>query len=310
MVKKLSKDNKPQILVILGTTSAGKTRLAVELADALGGEIVSADSRQVYRGLDVGTGKDLAEYRSGRRKIRYHLIDVADPRRQFNVARYQKLARLAIDDILRRGKLPIIVGGSGLYLQALVDNYKLPAARANRAQKIAWQKLSADQLYKELRRLKPEFADRLNNSDKNNPHRLVRYLEIASGAGEVAAKQESAYDWLILGLKVADKILRKRIRERLIRRLEKEGLVTEIENLHRGGLSWKRLKGFGLEYKFVSQYLLGELSYPLMVERLDAALWRFAKRQLVWFRRWEKQGRKIEWIKDREQAERMAKRLQ
>ncbi len=310
MVKKLSKDNKPQILVILGTTSAGKTRLAVELADALGGEIVSADSRQVYRGLDVGTGKDLAEYRSGRRKIRYHLIDVADPRRQFNVARYQKLARLAIDDILRRGKLPIIVGGSGLYLQALVDNYKLPAARANRAQKIAWQKLSADQLYKELRRLKPEFADRLNNSDKNNPYRLVRYLEIASGAGEVAAKQESAYDWLILGLKVADKILRKRIRERLIRRLEKEGLVTEIENLHRGGLSWKRLKGFGLEYKFVSQYLLGELSYPLMVERLDAALWRFAKRQLVWFRRWEKQGRKIEWIKDREQAERMAKRLQ
>ena len=288
---------KPKVLVILGTTSAGKTKLAVRLAAEFKGEIVSADSRQVYQGLDVGSGKDLSEYRFGRRHIPYHLIDVVSPKSKFNVVRYQKLARRALGDILKRGKLPIVVGGSGLYLQALIDNYDFPsAARSAKLQKIygAWP---AEKLYQKIRRLQPEFAARLNNSDRHNPRRLLRYLEIVSAGVNRGAKQESPYDFLLLGLDCSDKILKKRIRERLLRRLAKEGLVAEVENLRLSGLSWRRLEAFGLEYKFVSQYLQGQLSYQVMVERLDAAIYRFAKRQKTWFKRWEKQGRKIKWIK-------------
>ena len=290
--------SKPSVLAILGTTSAGKTALAVSLARQYNGEIISADSRQVYRGLDVGTGKDLAEYQVGGKRVRHHLIDVADPKRQFNLARYQAAAVKAIKDVIKRGKLPIVVGGSGLYLQALVDNYSLVKARVDLKQRLIWSKLEATTLYQELSRLKPEFAARLNKSDAGNARRLRRYLEIAANGEDLGSKQESPFVWLILGLRVKEQELKKRIRERLLHRLQKEDLVAEVEGLHQAGLSWLRLDSFGLEYRFVSRYLQGQLSYPVMVERLDSALWRFAKRQLSWFRRWEKQGAKISWVKD------------
>lgn len=300
--------SKPRVLAVIGTTSAGKTHLAVQLARRLGGEIVSADSRQVYKGLDVGTGKDLAEYGSGRRRAPYHLIDVADPRRQYNLARYQREAVKAIDGILAREKLPIVVGGSGLYLQALVDSFR-PGGRVAPGVRKKWSGLDADGLYEEIAARQPEFARRINASDRHNRRRLERYLEIIV-SGQQAAKRESPYGWLVIGLRCQEDELRLRIRERLIRRLEKEGLVAEVENLRQGGLSWQRLKSFGLEYKFVSRYLLGELSYPEMVERLDTALWRFAKRQLTWFRRWEKQGRQIAWIEDEDDALKQIKNWQ
>ena len=300
---------KPKVLVILGTTSAGKTSLGVKLAARLGGEIISADSRQVYKGLDIGTGKDLAEYKSGRKNISYHLIDVASPKTQFDLAKYQKLSFQAIDDILRRGKLPIIVGGSGLYLQALVDNYNLAGVRPPSANRKNREKLSAARLFALIAKKKPDFAARLNNSDRNNARRLVRYLEIiAAGGLEKVGRRESSYDFLLLGLNLPNALLRTRIVGRLLDRLEKEGLVAEVKHLNEQGVSWERLQSFGLEYRFVSRHLLGELSYQEMVEKLSIALYRFAKRQKTWFRRWEKQGAKIYWVKDLMAAEKKIKR--
>lgn len=289
---------KPKVLVVLGPTGSGKTKLGVELAQEFKGEIISADSRQVYKGLDVGTGKDLAEYKVGNKKIAYHLIDVADPKKGFDLAQYQRLAFLAINSVIKRGHLPIVVGGSGLYLQALVDNYSLDQVKAQSPRRAQWEKWPASRLFQELSRLKPDFAARLNNSDKNNPRRLARYLEIAeAGDLDKVKKRESPYNFLLLGLSWPDDILRSRIEFRILERLEKEGMVAEVKRLNEGGLSWERLKSFGLEYKFISQHLLGELSYSEMIEKLSLASYHFAKRQKTWFKRWGKQGARIRWIK-------------
>lgn len=303
------KEAKPKVLVILGTTSAGKTGLGVELARKLGGEIISADSRQVYRGMDIGTGKDLKDYRTGGKKVAYHLIDVASPKTKFDLARYQKLAKQAIKDVLSRGRLPIIVGGSGLYLQAVVDNYQLTSGKSDGRKRGAWEKLTAAKLFSLLAKKKPEFAARLNNSDKNNARRLVRYLEIVEQGGpDEMQRGDKEYDFLILGLDRPEKILRERIHQRLLDRLEKEGLVKEVKKLYESGLSWQRLDSFGLEYRFVSRHLRGLLKYDEMLEKLETAIYRFAKRQKTWFRRWEKQGAKIGWVKDRVGAEKIIKK--
>jgi tRNA dimethylallyltransferase len=298
--------NKPKILVILGTTASGKTGLGVKLAAQFNGEIISADSRQVYRGMDIGTGKDLAEYQIEGQKIPYHLIDVVDPQTEFNLAKYQTAANRAIVKIIKKGKLPIIVGGSGLYLQALVDNYQLGQTDSGSPLRTKLSKMSAPELFGELQKLQPDFAVRLNNSDKNNPRRLTRYLEIIkSGNLDKIGRQERAYDFLLLGLTWPDKILRERISFRLLERLEKQGMVAEVQRLHDSGLSWERLQSFGLEYKFISQHLLGELSYAEMIKKLETAIYRFAKRQKSWFRRWEKQGAEINWVKDQASAEKI-----
>lgn len=303
---KINLKSKPKVLVILGTTSAGKTSVGVKLAAKLNGEIISADSRQVYKGMDIGTGKDLKEYKVGGKKIKYHLIDVVSPKAEFDLAKYQKLASAAIKDVLKRGKLPIIVGGSGLYLQAIVDDYKLSSVKPDLEKRTALEKFSAAELFSKLEKLKPEFAARLNNSDKNNKRRLIRYIEIA-GQKETApvVKTEPAYDFLLIGLDWPDDVLKERILGRLHYRLEKEGMIKEIERLHEEGVSWERLISFGLEYKFVSRYLLEEMDYDTMVEKLGTALYRFAKRQKTWFRRWEKQGREIKWADDLADAEKI-----
>ncbi len=293
---------RPKVLVILGTTSAGKTGLAVKLAAVLGGEIISADSRQVYKGMDIGTGKDLKEYLFKGKKIKYHLIDVVSPKQVFDLSKYQKLAFKAIEDVLSRGKLPIIVGGSGLYLQALVDNYKLTSVKPDLKKRAILEKLSLEELYKKLEKAKLEFASRLNNSDRNNKRRLVRYLEIIETPGEEGNKKgESKYDFLVIGLNCPDDILKVRILKRLNDRLE-EGLVEEVKGLYRAGVSYERLISFGLEYKFVSHYIQEKFEYEEMITKLNTALYRFAKRQKTWFRRWEKQGQKIKWLKDLSEA--------
>lgn len=289
---------RPKVLVILGTTSAGKTSLAVKLAEVLGGEIISADSRQVYKGMDIGTGKDLAEYKVKGKKIKYHLIDVVSPKQKFDLAKYQKLAGQAIKDVLMKKKLPIIVGGSGLYLQAIVDNYKLSSVKPDLKKRAELEKLALEELYKKLEKIKPEFTARLNNSDRNNKRRLIRYLEIVLTPGSETKKcEESPYDFLLIGLNAPDDILKERISKRLSDRLQ-EGLVEELKRLNKSGVSWESLISFGLEYKFVGQYIQEKFEYDEMVQRLNTALYRFAKRQKTWFRRWEKQGRKINWVKD------------
>ncbi|PKM87491.1 tRNA (adenosine(37)-N6)-dimethylallyltransferase MiaA [Candidatus Falkowbacteria bacterium HGW-Falkowbacteria-2] len=299
--KEIKQSNKPLVLVILGPTASGKTSLGVELAKIRQGEIISADSRQVYKGMDIGTGKDLSEYGDN---VKYHLIDIVKPSEEFNLAKYQRLADEAIKDVLSRKHLPIIVGGSGLYLQAIVDNYALSEAKPNLERRIELEALGREELFLRLEKLKPDFAGKLNNSEKNNARRLARYIEIFEYEGAaVDEKKESPYDFLVLGLEISDEKMRERIHARIIKRLDNEDMVGEVRRLNDEGVDWKRLISFGLEYKFISYYLLEKLEYDEMIEKLTDASYRFAKRQKTWFKRWEKQGRKIHWIKDVSEAE-------
>ena len=296
---------KNKAIVILGPTASGKTALAVRLAARFNGEIISADSRQVYRGMDIGTGKDLREYRSGKKLIPYHLLDVVSPKTNFNLARYQKLAWKALADISARGALPLVVGGSGLYLQAVVDNYQLSPVKADPEKRRELEKRSVAELWEALQAVSPEFAAQLNNSDRHNPRRLVRYLELAS-AGQVfpAPRGAQKADFLVLGIDIPDDLMRLKIIKRLKIRLEKEDMIGEVERLHAAGVSYRRLISFGLEYKFVSLFLQGKMTREQLEEQLGTAIYRFAKRQKTWFKRWQKQGREIIWISQEAEAER------
>ncbi len=222
------------------------------------------------------------------------------------MAKYQRLASAAIQEILGRGHLPLLVGGTGLYLQALVDNYTLAKGKSDLKLRAELELFGAEELFLKLKKKAPEFADKLNNSDRHNPRRLARYLEIAAEGrlGEVG-KREAKYDYLILGTYRPGEELRARIAKRLKERLEQEGLVEEVKNLHDKGVSWKRLISFGLEYKFVSWFLMGKLDYDTMVFRLETEICQFAKRQKSWFKRWEGQGTKINWISHEEEAKKI-----
>ncbi len=310
----MSRESKlPKIIAIIGATATGKTALAVRLARELNGEIVSADSRQVYRGMDLGTGKDLAEYGSGRDAVPYYLIDVAKPQQQFDLNSYQKQAYAAIDDILRRGKLPILVGGSGLYVQAIVDGYVLSeTASAKTATSRA--ELTLKDLQSRVKQLDPAFFKKLNPSDQKNHRRLLRYLEILSDSQKshdaLHGKSKPRYDCLVIGVEASIETIRKNIKKRLNDRF-KAGMIEEVERLHDKGLSWERLEAFGLEYKFIAQYLQalesrargnnrkkeGNAGLKDMQDKLAIASGQFAKRQLSWFRRWEKQGREVLWLR-------------
>lgn len=315
------------VLVILGPTSSGKTKLAVKLAKKFSGEIISADSRQVYQGMDVGTGKDLAEYIIGKSpiansklvKIPYHLIDIVSPKKDFSVVDWQRLANKAIEDILKRGRLPIICGGTGLYISALVEGYQFPKAGAkNKALRIKLDKLSLKQLLVRLKKVDPETYEII---DRKNRRRVGRALEIYYQTGEpksqIANRQspKSKYQFLILGLTFPKDVLRQRIAKRLKDRLEKEGMVEEVKKLHQKGVSWKKLESFGLEYKFVALYLQKKLSYEEMQEQLERAIAQFAKRQMTWFSRQMsgsrlssgKRDKKIKWIKNYSDAVKLVK---
>jgi tRNA dimethylallyltransferase len=297
-------DKNKKIIVILGTTASGKTKLGVDLARQFNGEIISADSRQVYRGLDVGSGKDLIEYE----EIKYHLIDVADPKDRFSVAEYQRQAFAAIEDVLGREKLPIIVGGSGQYLEAVVENYQLAEVKPDEKLRNDLEEKSAQELFEILLEKNKSFAEKLNNSDKNNKRRLIRYLEVFSNVAPQALipkPQAQSYDFLLLGLTYPKENLAEKIHRRLIERLENENMIQEVSDLHdKMGLSWERLEEFGLEYKFISQYLQEKFDYDQMVELIDKASIQFAKKQMTWFKRWEKK-RKINWLEEKGEAKRI-----
>ena len=288
-----------KIIVILGPTASGKTELAVKLADIFNGEVVSADSRQVYCGMDIGTGKDLQIYQS--KNIPYHLIDVADPKEEFSLAKYQELAYIAINDILARGKLPIIVGGSGLYLQAIVDGYQLSEIKPNKKLREELEKKDVLELFSELEKINPEFAKNINESDAKNKRRLIRYIEL-NNSNFLKKQQDEQYsinnknlkyESLIFNIKLPKKVLHEKIYKRLIERFEKEDMIGEVEMLHKEGVAWERLESFGLEYKYIALYLQKKLTYDEMVGQLFIAIRQFAKKQMSWFRRWKKQGTEI-----------------
>jgi len=282
-------------VVVIGPTATGKTALAVALARGFSGEIISADSRQVYRGLTIGSGKDLAEYGVGDKRVAYHLIDVADPKDEYHLFRFVGDARQAIAQILSGGGLPIIAGGTALYINALLDNYTLeggepiPELRAELDQRTTSELIGM---------LGDEAPDVLSRTDLTQRSRIVRGIEIARSRSEVkcgAETQKMALLPLILAPFYPRSVVHQRIEARLDERLS-SGMIEEVTALHRDGLSWERLDLFGLEYRYVAKYLQGMLPYEQMRATLLARIRRFCRAQDIWFRKMERAGKDIYWL--------------
>ncbi|MGB9847635.1 MAG: tRNA (adenosine(37)-N6)-dimethylallyltransferase MiaA [Minisyncoccia bacterium] len=296
--------NKPKIVVILGPNASGKSDLAVALAKKFNGEIISADSRQVYKGMDIGTGKvPLTKKKEGLfyKGIKHYLIDVASPKKIFTVTDYQKLGKKALEEILEKNKLPIICGGTGFYIDALIYNYQFPNAKPNPQLRKKLEKLDTQQLFKKLQKLDPQYAQKI---DPFNRRRLIRALEIILTLKKPmpTLKKSSPYQILKIGVYRPKEELKKRIEKRLLKRLE-EGMVMEVKKLHQKGVSWKRLYDFGLEYRYISLYLQEKLSYSQMIEQLKTKIWQYARRQMIWF----KKDKEIKWISNLKQAEKLIK---
>lgn len=285
---------KPKIVAIYGPTSSGKSALAVQLAKKFHGEVLSADSRQVYRGLNIASGKVTKKEMSG---VSHYLLDVASPKRIFAAEEYQKLSRKVILSILKKRKLPIIAGGTGFYLDTALDGSILPAVPANPALRKKLEKKSCDELYKELNRLDPRRATTI---DRFNKRRLIRALEIIHVTKKPVpvVQKKSTYDVLKIGIAVPFPDLKKRIAHRLRARFRK-GLISEIDKLHKQGVSWQRLNELGLECRYVSFYLRGLLDKKEMEQKLEKEIVRYAKRQMTWF----KNNPEIIWIKNKKEAE-------
>ncbi len=295
---------------VLGPTASGKTALAVHLARRFEGEIVSADSRQVYRSLDLGTGKDLAEYGTGPDRVPFNLIDVADPAEDYHVFRFLAEARRALQEIRQRGRLPIVAGGSGLYLKALLAGYCPEGGPPQPALRRELAAIPDASLADWLRREAPDIAARTDFSQRR---RVLRAVEIARTRQQrlpTPAGSEVGLAPLLLGPYYPRAVIHQRIERRLDARLE-AGLVAEVAGLHARGLSWERLEWFGLEYRFVALHLQGRLSLGEMRETLLARIRRFAKSQDVWFRKLEREGWPIHWLPggDRAQAENLVARF-
>ena len=278
--------NLSNLIVILGPTATGKSDFAVRLAKKIKhAEIVSADSRQVYKGLDIGSGKITKKEMRG---IPHHLLDVADPKKVFAVSEYQKLANKAIADIIARGNTPILVGGTGLYIDAVVYGTVFPEVPPNKPLRKKLETKKTPTLFKMLQKLD---SARAKTIDAHNPVRLIRAIEIAKALGKVPTfKQKEQYDTELIGLTLPDDVLKKKIHNRLLARM-KIGMVREVTNLHKKGLSWKRLESFGLEYRSIALYLQKKISKKEMLVELEKATWQYTKRQMTWFKR----NKKIIW---------------
>jgi len=288
---------KLHLVVILGPTASGKSDLAIKLAKKINGEIISADSRQVYRGMDIGTGK---VSKKEQRLIPHHLIDVASPKINFTVAHFKSRSEKAIVDMVRRGKLPIIVGGTGQYIDTLIHDLALPAVQPNYKLRAKLEKQTTEQLFARLQKLDPKRA---KNIDRHNPRRLIRAIEIVITTGQPVGplKNKSPYEVLWLGLNPKD--LDKRIAVRLSARF-KQGMLAEVKKLRTNGISWQRLYDFGLEYRWVSQYLQGKISKEEMTFSLEQAIRQYSKRQMTWFKR----NKEIHWVKNLTEATRLVGR--
>jgi tRNA dimethylallyltransferase len=271
---------KPKLIVVCGPTATGKSDKAVEIALAQNGEVISADSRQVYRGLDIGSGKITSKEMQG---IPHHLLDVADPNDTFAVDQFVIMGAQAIESILEKGKTPIICGGTGFYIDALVNGLQLPEVAPNPTLRAELEKLSLDNLQNRLHDID---AKRYEEVDLFNPVRIIRAIEIATELGSVPPlSRESKYDVEYVYLNFPNDVLKERIYKRLIGRLE-SGMLDEARRLHANGLSFDRMKQLGLEYRHMAMHLLGEITHEEMVEQLNAKIWQYAKRQRTWFKKY------------------------
>ena len=270
----------PKIIAILGPTSSGKSDVAVLLAKKFDGEVISADSRQVYKGLDIATGKITEEEM---RDIPHHMLDVADPKDQYSVAQFKREAEKIIDDILKRNKTPIICGGTGQYVDAITENYITPTTLPNYELREELSGKTVEQLYSELLILDPKRA---LDIDRNNPRRLIRAIEIAHDLGTVPKQEETPlkYDALKIAISTDKETLRSRIEMRTQKRID-QGMIDEAKSLHENGLTFKRMRELGLEYKYLADYLEGEITIDKLKQEIFFKDWQYAKRQMTWLKR-------------------------
>ncbi|MDO8998274.1 MAG: tRNA (adenosine(37)-N6)-dimethylallyltransferase MiaA [Bacteroidota bacterium] len=286
---------KNNCIVILGPTASGKTHLACAIAANLNGEIISADSRQVYKDLNIGTGKDLDEYVSKGKKINYHLIDIISPEEQFYLHDFIRELKVAFDKITHEKKIPIICGGTGLYLDALHKDFSFTQIKENTSLRNTLDNFSKEELQEKLKLFNSEL---LKKVDLNSKKRLIRAIEIAEHLENSSAKLPSSelhYHPYYIGIKIELEKRRERIYERLINRIN-NGLIEEVEGLLETGITHERLQFFGLEYKFISLYLIKKITKEELILQLGTAINQFAKRQMTWFRKMEKEGVKINWV--------------
>lgn len=287
-----------KMITILGPTASGKTSVAAALALRTGGEIISADSRQVYRRMDIGTGKDLADYTIGDVHIPYHLIDIAEPGTKYNLFQYQQDFHTAYNDIRSRGKLPILCGGTGLYIEAVLGGYSLSPVPQNQKLRESLEGKSLDQLTQMLLQLKQKNGSNMHNrTDVDTAQRAIRAIEIETYNLEhpTPERQMPPVDSLVIGINIDRELRREKITRRLKARLD-EGMCDEIRSLIDGGVNPDDLIYYGLEYKFVTEYVVGRTSYEEMFRQLEIAIHQFAKRQMTWFRGMERRGYTIHWI--------------
>ncbi|MCF0207199.1 MAG: tRNA (adenosine(37)-N6)-dimethylallyltransferase MiaA [Bacteroidales bacterium] len=277
----------------MGATAGGKTQVAVELAKRLGTEIISADSRQVYRGMDIGTGKDIDDYVVDGQKIPYHLIDICDAGEKYNVFEFQHDFFVAYDDIRKRGMIPVLCGGTGFYIESVLKLYNLPNVPENKE----LRKSLEDKSIEELEQILRTYKTLNNNSDYDTKKRAIRAIEIAEYTQnhplDTITKRE--VNSLNIGILFERDQRRERITQRLKARLE-NGMIEEVERLVAQGVSYENLEYYGLEYKYVAWYLQGKINYEELFSQLNSAIHQFSKRQMTWFRKMERGGIKINWI--------------
>jgi len=283
------------IWVIVGPTAVGKSELAVRLAKKLNGEVISADSRQVYKGLDIGTGKITKKEMRG---IPHHFLDVADPKKRFSAADFVRLGSEKIAAIFSRNHIPIICGGTGFYISALLGEISLPPAPPNPKLRAKLEKKTTSELFTMLKKLAPTRAAKI---DRYNPRRLIRAIEVAKSSRNSVEIRYPSILWVSdfhnrsrivkIGLTLPPKKLKEKIRTRLLTRI-RHGMIAEAEKLHRQGLSWKRMEELGLEYRYLARHLRDEISKNEMIKKLQTEIWHYAKRQMTWFKR----DKTIEWF--------------
>ncbi len=282
-----------ETISIIGVTASGKTSLAVKLAYETGGEIISADSRQIYRRMDLGTGKDISEYTYNGKQIPYHLIDICEPGYKYNLYQYKRDFTNALKDIQSRGKLPIICGGTGLYIETVLKGYAMPEVPENKELRGSL----ADKTLEELTAILSQYKTLHNTTDVDSCKRAIRAIEIAEYYKTLPQPEleDSPLDTLLVAIDIDRETRRANISKRLHQRLE-DGMVAEVESLLNEGIAPEDLIYYGLEYKYLTEYVIGKTTYEQMVSGLEIAIHQFAKRQMTWFRGMERRGFKINWI--------------
>lgn len=281
------------LITILGPTASGKTRLAALLANRINGEVISADSRQVYKGMDLGTGKDYSDYEVDGELVPYHLIDIADPGEEYNVFRYQQDFIKVYNDIIKRGRVPFMCGGTGLYIESVLGAYRMESVPQNDELRAELKHKSLEELAEKLRNIRPLH----NITDTTDRNRTIRAIEIAVFENEKKTQIFTLPEIhsLIFGIAYDRSKLRQRITQRLKNRMG-EGMINEVKDLLSSGVSAEKLDFYGLEYRYITRYVTGLISYDEMFSLLNTAIHQFAKRQTTWFRRMERKGFIIRWL--------------